>query len=143
MTRYILIAALCLIGALGVVLAGGWLGLRVKPQPFPAYSEQTPALKTVELPADLPAPVSRFYKTIIGDGVPVIESAVITGRGTLRFLGVTFPSRLRFIHTAGQDYRHYIEATIFGYPLIKVNEYYLDGNARMELPVGVIENEPK
>ena len=26
---------------------------------------------------------------------------------------------------------------------MKVNEWYLDGKARMELPVGVIENEPK
>jgi hypothetical protein len=141
--KYVLIAALCLVGVLGVLLAAGWLGLRVKPRPFPCYPEQTPALKTVDLPADLPSSVSRFYKTISGDRVPVIESAVITMRGTLRFRGVTFPSRLRFIHTAGQDYRHYIEATLFGYPLMRVNELYVDGNARMELPVGVIENEPK
>jgi hypothetical protein len=50
---------------------------------------------------------------------------------------------LRFTHEAGQGYRHYIEATIFGFPLMKVNEWYLDGRGRMELPVGVIENEPK
>ena len=72
-----------------------------------------------------------------------IESAVITGRGRLRFMGITFPARLRFIHDAGQGYRHYIEATIFGLPILKVNERYLDGQARMELPVGVVENEPK
>jgi hypothetical protein len=141
--KYILISVLGLVGALGVVLVLGWLGLRVKPKPFPAYPEKTPSLSTVELPDDLPAPVSRFYSTIIGERIPVIESAVITGRGTLRFRGVTFPARLRFTHIAGQDYRHYIETTIFGYPLMKVNEYYLDGKARMELPVGVIENEPK
>jgi hypothetical protein len=120
---------MALIGIL-VVLAGiGWLGLQVQPKPFPAYPEQTPAMKTVELPADLPAPVARYYETIIGDRMPVIESAVISGRGTLRI--------------KGQGYRHYIEATIFGYPVMKVNEWYLDGKARMELPVGVIENEPK
>jgi hypothetical protein len=141
--KYVLIAALCVLGVLGVLLAAGWFGLRVKPRPFPAYSEQTPALETVELPAGLPPPVSSFYKTISGDRVPVIESAVITMRGTLRFRGVPFPSRIRFTHTAGQDYRHYIEATLFGYPLMKVNELYLNGNARMELPVGVVENEAK
>jgi hypothetical protein len=141
--EYILIGVLGLAGALGVVLLLGWLGLRVKPKPFPAYPEKTPSLDTVELPANLPAPVSRFYNTIIGDRIPVVESAVITGRGSLRFRGVTFPARLRFTHIAGRDYRHYIEATIFGYPVMKVNEYYLDGKARMELPVGVIENEPK
>jgi hypothetical protein len=137
--KYILI----LIGALVAILVVGWLGLQVKPKPFPAYPEQTPALKTVELPADLPAPVARYYETIIGDQIPVIESAVITGRAKLRLFGLRFPARFRFTHVAGQGYRHYIEATIFGYPVMKVNEYYLDGNARMELPVGVIENEPK
>ena len=139
MIKYIII----LIGALGAVAAVGWLGLQVKPKPFPAYPEQTPALNTVALPADLPAPVARFYETIAGNQVPVIESAVISGRGKLRVKGITFPARFRFTHIAGQGYRHYIEATVFGYPVMKVNEWYLDGQARMELPVGVIENEPK
>ncbi len=142
MKKYIIVLSV-LIGAPSAVLATGWLGLQMEPKPFPAYPEQTPPLDTVELPPDLPPPVSRFYKTIIGDRIPLIESAVVTMRGKLRFRGVSFPSRLRFIHSAGQDYRHYIEATVFGYPVLKVNEYYLDGNARMELPVGVIENEPK
>ncbi len=139
MVKYIII----LIGALGAVAAAGWLGLQVKPKPFPAYPEQTPALNSVELPADLPSPVARFYEIIAGDQVPVIESAVISGRGRLRIKGITFPARFRFTHIAGQGYRHYIEATIFGYPVMKVNEWYLDGHVRMELPVGVIENEPK
>jgi hypothetical protein len=141
--QHILVVLVGFVGALGVTVLLAWLGLQVKPKPFPAYPEKTPALNIVELPADLPAPVSRFYSTIVGQSIPVIESAVITGRGRLRFRGVTFPARLRFTHIAGQDYRHYIEATIFGYPLLKVNEYYLDGKARMDLPVGVIENEPK
>ncbi len=134
---------IALIGILVALVGLGWLGLQVKPKPFPAYQEQTPALKAVELPADLPAPVARYYRAIIGERVPVIESAVISGRGRLRIKGITFPARFRFTHIAGQGYRHYIEATIFGYPLMKVNEWYLDGQARMELPVGVIENEPK
>ncbi len=95
------------------------------------------------LRADLSTPVSRFYETTVGEQAPVIESAIITGRGKLRFAGITFPARLRFTHDAGQGYRHYIEATIFGYPLLKVNEWYLDGKSRLELPVGVVENEPK
>jgi len=130
-------------GVLAMLVGLGWRGLQVKPKPFPSYQEQTPFLSTVELPADLPAPVARFYKTIVGGRIPVIESAVITARGRLRFRGISFPARLRFTHVAGEGYRHYIEATIFGYPLMRINEYYLDGKARMELPVGVIEDEPK
>ena len=118
-------------------------GLRIQPRPFAAYSEMTRPLTAVPLPTDLPAPLARYYETIIGDDVPVVDTAVITGRGTLRFMGITFPARLRFTHDAGQGYRHYIEATVFGHPVMQVNERYLDGQARMELPVGIIENEPK
>jgi hypothetical protein len=119
------------------------VGLRIQPRPFSAYPQPTQPLSTTALPTDLPAPVARYYQTIMGDEVPVVETAVITGRGTLRFMGITFPTRLRFTHDAGQGYRHYIEATIFGLPILKVNERYLDGQARMQLPVGTIENEPK
>lgn len=132
-----------LIGVLAAIPVAGWIGLQVKPKPFSDYPERTPPLDTIELPADLPAPVARYYKVIIGERVPVIKSAVITGRATVRFAGLRFPARFRFTHVAGQDYRHYIEATMFGYPILKVNEHYLDGKSRLELPFGVIENEPK
>ena len=46
-----------LIGLFAILVGIGWLGLQVKPKPFPAYPEQTPALNTFALPADLPAPV--------------------------------------------------------------------------------------
>ena len=68
---------------------------------------------------------------------------MITGRAEMRIAGITFPARYRFIHDAGKGYRHYIEATFFGLPLMKVNEHFLDGNARLELPFGVTEGEPK
>ncbi len=121
----------------------GLVGLQVSPKSFPPYPEETRDLGTIELPMDLPAPVAQYYKTIIGDQIPIIESAVITGRAKLRFLGLRFPARFRFTHIAGQGYRHYIEATIFGYLVMKINEWYLDGSARVELPVGVIADEPK
>lgn len=126
-----------------VLLFGlGWVGLMVQPASFPLYPQGT-ALETTTLPQNLPAPVGRFYQKIYGDEIPVINSAVITGRATMRIMGITFPARFRFTHEAGQNYRHYIEATWFGFPIMKVNESYLEGNSRMELPFGVTENEPK
>jgi hypothetical protein len=119
------------------------VSLRIQPRPFPAYPGTTPALDTVPLPDDLPAPVERYYRTIMSEQVPVIESAVISTRGKLRVAGITFPTRFRFTHEAGQGYRHYAELTLFGFPIMNINERYLDGRARMELPTGVIENEPK
>jgi hypothetical protein len=137
MTVFITIFAI-LVFLLGL----GWVGLLVKPASFPLYPQGT-KLETTALPQNLPAPVERFYQKIYGEQIPVITSAVITGRATMRIMGITFPARFRFTHEAGQNYRHYIETTWFGFPIMKVNESYLGGNSRMELPFGVTENEPK
>lgn len=129
------------IGAwVGVVLAAlvflGWLGLQVQPAPFPEFAQATPAsIETTGLPSGLPAPVERFYRTIYGDRVPVYTSAVLTGRATIKpVAGIAMPARYRFIHVAGRDYRHYIEACWFGIPFLKVNERYIDGESLMEIP---------
>jgi len=128
--------------ALGFV---GWLGLQVKPAPFPAYAESTPATtRRVPLPAGLPKPVDRYLRLTYGDTVPVIETAVLTGRATIRPAGpIVFPARYRFTHVAGRDYRHYIEACWFGLPVLRVNERYVDGESRMEIPVIGSDSGPK
>ena len=112
-------------------------------QSFPPYQAPKSAPSTVPMPANLPKPVERFFTTLFGDRIPLIQSAIVTGRGTIRFKGITFPSRWRFVYDAGNSYRHFMEATVLGRPLLKVNEYYLDGHSRLELPFGVVENQPK
>ena len=133
---------LIIIGVLAVVVLFGWLGLQVKPKPFTPYVEETPDLKMVPLPNGLPEPVERFYKTVYGDQVPLVETVVIKGRAVISPFGVKFPARFIFVHNTGEDYRHYIEATWFGIPFMKVNESYVDGNSHFELPVGVYDNDP-
>ena len=116
-----------------------WIGLQIKPKPLPAFPQQGGEPETQPLPEGLPAPVVRFYREVYGESVPVIESAVLSGRAKMRIKGITFPARFRFAHDAGQGYRHYIETTIFGLPIMTVNEYYVDGKSCLELPFGVEE----
>ncbi len=133
---------LVLTAALALILVVGWIGLQIRPSPFPAFPQQQPRLETVPLPKGLPAPVERFYRKIYGENIPVIKSAVVTGRAEIQPAGpVALPARFRFTHLAGQDYRHYIEAGLFGLPLMKVNERYLDGHAYGETPFGIDEGD--
>jgi len=119
------------------------LGLAVRPAPFASYPERTPELRMIPLPEGLPGPVERFFKTVYGESVPIVETAVITGRAVLRpFLGIPFPARFVFIHRAGKDYRHYIEATWFGLPVMKVDEGYLDGRSFFDGPMGRWHDDP-
>lgn len=143
--RKIVNVVLIALGVLVALLFVGWLGLQVKPKPFPAYSETTPVdIRRVSLPDGLPKPVDRYLRLTYGDTVPVIETAVLTGRATIRPAGpITFPSRYRFTHVAGKDYRHYIEACWFGLPVIKVNERYIDGESLMVIPVIGTDKGPK
>lgn len=135
----VLLILVCILVLLGVL---GWVGLKIQPAPFPAFAQPTPPLKMIPLPTGLPAPVERFYRTVYGDQIPVITTAVLTGRATMRPFGpLTLPARFRFIHEAGKNYRHYIEATFFGIPIMKVNEQFLDGKGRLELPFGVEQGE--
>jgi len=132
---------LIIVGILALLFLVGWLGLQIKPAPFSPYPEQTPTLETVPLPEGLPAPVERFYKTVYGDEIPVIETAIIKGRANISPFGVKLPARFIFVHNAGKDYRHYIEATWFGLPIMKVDEGYLDEMSFFESPMGNIYDD--
>jgi len=130
-------------GLLIVIGLLGWLGLQIQPKPFPSFPEHTQPLKTVPLPAGLPAPVERFYKIVYREEIPVIETVVILGRGVLKpFMNIPIPARFVFVHKAGKDYRHYFEATMFGIPFLKVNEGYIDGASFFESPMASYANDP-
>jgi len=135
-----------LIGVLGGIaglFATGWAGLHVWPKPFPSLGVASLDLGSVPIPVGLPQSVARYYRAVCGDEVPRVHSAVVSGLARLRVLGIRFPGRFRFVHRAGRDYRHYIELTFFGRPIFRVNEFYLGGESRLELPFGVTEGEPK
>jgi hypothetical protein len=119
------------------LVALGWAGLQVPPTPFPKYQAITSPLETRGIPTNLPTPVQRFYTELYGQEAPIISSAVLTGRARMKLFGLEFPARFRFVHEAGRAYRHYFEVTFFGFAIFKVNEHFLDGQATLELPVGL------
>jgi hypothetical protein len=126
--------ALIVLAVVAVLAALLWIGLRVQPKPFPAFPLAAGTVDTVPLPEGLPKPVERYYRLLYGDRIPVITSAVVTGRASMRPFGpVALPARYRFTHEAGKNYRHYIEATLFGIPIMRVNERYIDGHGFMDL----------
>jgi hypothetical protein len=131
--------------ALAVLAIGatGWLGIQIRPKPFPQFSQKESIVKTAPLPGGLPDPVERFYSTLYGDEIPLVDTAVILGRGVLKpFMNIPLPARFVFVHNAGKDYRHYFEATFFGIPLLKVNEGYIDGISFFESPMASMTNDP-
>jgi hypothetical protein len=119
-----------------------WLGLRVQPRAFSMPGLAKSELKTIPLPAGLPAPVERFYRTVYGDQIPVIDTVVLVGRGRMRPFGIWLPARFVMVHNTGRDYRHYFEATFFGIPFLRVNEGYLDGKSFFESPMGTYYDDP-
>jgi hypothetical protein len=133
------------IGIAAALVLLGWIGFKIQPVLFPPITNTVFTTKMIPVPTGLPAPVARFYQTVYGEEMPVVESAVITGRAVISPNGLPFymPARFRFTHIAGQGYRHYIEATIFGIPLIKVNERYVDGKSLFDIPgIGRVDNDP-
>ena len=57
------------------------------------------------------------------------------------FMNIPIPARFVFVHNAGKDYRHYFEATLFGIPLLKINEGYIDGASFFESPMASYYDE--
>ena len=143
--RTALLVLLIIALILAAVVLLYWASTLITPRSFAAYPDQSQPLQTMPLPAGLPAPVERFYRALYGDQIPVIETVVITGRARVRPAGPFYlPARFRFTHVAGQSYRHYIEATLFGIPALKINERYLEGESLMELPfTQPVANAPK
>jgi len=148
--RNLLLIPAGIVVAIGLL---GWLGLQVQPQSFPSYAGETtlmgedpvpvaPPTRKVPLPTGLPKPVERFYRTVYGEEIPVIETVVMQGRGVMKpFMDIPVPARFVFVHDTGEDYRHYFEATLFGFPVMKVNEGYIDGASFFESPMGSNHDE--
>jgi hypothetical protein len=132
-----------IIGGLAGLAVLAWSGIRVRPPRFESPNWNSPDLDSVRPPANLPAPVARYAKTVFGDSIPVVESALIVGRADLALNGIAFKGRFKFYHRAGSAYYHDIQLTWFGLPMIRVDEQYKDGQAITKLPGARIEKDQR
>ncbi len=137
---------LTLAGVITLAVLLGWLGLAIKPGPYPAYTQTPPpAPDTIPLPSGLPQPVERFYRLTYGERIPVIHSAVLSGRGSMAPFGISMPMRYRFMYnivsdgadTSHMDYLSHIDTTLFTLPVMKVDENYVAGRGIGKMPYGI------
>lgn len=133
--------------AVGAVAGAGALalrrGLHTVPDALEPYGGDTPPLQNAPIPSGLPEPVARYLEVVVGDSLPLVNTAVFSGRMTMRIKGPALPGRWRFSHEVGTGYRHHMELTAFGRPVVTAEEWYLDGHAKLDLPTGVVEGEPR
>jgi hypothetical protein len=137
-TKAILAAGSSLASLVGV----GWLGLRVKPAPFPPHPAKTPALMTAELPAELPEPVRRHFRATLGGRVPRIDSAVVWGRADFKVGGLWTPMRFKGYYVPGREFRRDMEITWFGIPILQGSDAYLKGEGSLEI-TGLLNTSSK
>jgi hypothetical protein len=119
--------------SLALVAGIGWLGLRVKPAPFPTHPERTPELSTAHLPSELPEPVRRHFRATLGARVPRIESAVVWGRADFNVGGLWTRMRFKGYYVPGRAFRREMEITWFGVPILRGSDAYLGGEGSLEI----------
>ena len=120
-------------GSLALLGSAGWLGLRVKPAPFPTHPESTSELSTTELPSELPEPVRRHFRATLGAQVPRIETAVVWGRADFKVGGLWTRMRFKSYSVAGRAFRRDMEITWFGMPILRGSDAYLGGEGSLEI----------
>src|SRR3712207_1690142 len=125
-----LLAAVSSLALLGSV---GWLGLRVKPAPFPTHPESTPDLSTTDLPSDLPEPVCTHFRVTLGERVPRIETAVVWGRADFKVGGLWTRMRFKSYHVAGREFRRDMGITWYGMPILRGTDAYLGGKGSLKI----------
>lgn len=125
-----------------VALAGiGWVGLLIPPRSVQPTMGEAEDRGTVALPADLPAPVRRYFQVAFGEQIPRIESMAAWGRARANF-GVWMPLRFQLYHRPGYAFQRDMEITWFGWPVLRAKDQYLDGKGKTG-PVGNLATGPK
>jgi hypothetical protein len=123
----------------------GIVGLQIMPKSFSPHHEKTPDMHWIELPSDLPKPVYRHFATTLGDQIPEINSAVVSGKARFKFSGIWMPVRFKAYYIPGRDFYRYMEITWFGLPILKGQDSYInqEGSLRIGGMLNIFEQGDK
>lgn len=120
-------------GSLAVLVGIGWLGLQIKPEPFPPRPQRTGQLDTVGMPDGLPEPVERHFRTVFGERVPEIETAVVRARADFKVKGLWTPMRFESYHAAGRAFVKDMQITWFRLPALRGSDSYIDDSGSLKI----------
>jgi len=135
------------LSGLGVVLALATLGFIVPPRSYPSYAEPNCSVPTSWLPEGLPAPVQRYYSVLFGPTyqirqVPVLEPAVVTGRGSVTLAGIRAPILLQAYYSDYERFWRVMDMTWLGIPVLPSVDAYLGGTGYRKTALGTA-NSPQ
>lgn len=109
------------------VFATIWFGFRLRPDSLPKPTRNR-TIGMVDIPTHLPDPVRRYLQaTVGGDQVPIVQSAVLWGRGSLRRGPLWMPVRYWVAHLPGYHFRRMMEITWYNIPVMKGWDEYVNG----------------
>ena len=126
-----------LFAIVSAISAAIWLGFQIRPDPLPKQTRNR-TIGTVDIPDGLPDPVRRYLEaTADGNKLPIVTSAVLWGRGSLRRGPLWMPVRYRVAHVPGYHFRRMMDVTWFNISVMQGLDEYVNGRGMTR--VGQVE----
>jgi hypothetical protein len=115
-------------GILGLATLG-LIGLIVPARNYSLLTRKSREIGGFSLPDDLPTPVTRHLLAVLGINPPLIQSALMWGRGRIKTRGIWMPIRFRCHYKDNLHYLKQMQLTWFGFPISSNYKLHKSGSA--------------
>jgi hypothetical protein len=139
-----------------VLIGLGVLGFTIPPRPFRSHPAPSHLSEPLEFRPDLPEPVRLHFARTIGtlaagqvrpegfcdmpsdfppaaETAPLIESAVVWGKGRAFIRGVWLPHRFKAWYRPGESYYRRMEITWYQRPVVRAIDKYINGEGLFQM----------
>lgn len=130
------------VGVLIFLIFFAWLGFQIQPKSFSVSNKTIKTTVYQQFPEDLPDLVSKHFKTVFEDEVPIIETSIVWGKSKMNISGIWVPVRFIVYYIPAEGFYRYMEVTWYGIPLIKGYDLYTEEKAEFCI-AGTIETGDK